>query len=149
MRPTTSRGLGMGLLSLCTLVTLLQSLGAEETSPERLVVAALCQALPARCPLGTGQTTADDLGTLAGLLLMRNDADYRGWLMIAAALALGFAWSLTIDAVLKPAIVVVIYLWLAWTMAAPARWREIVEGEASEQVSPGEHAVAGVVAGNR
>jgi len=89
------------------------------------------------------------LATLAGLLLMRNDADYRGWLMIAAALALGFAWSLTIDAVLKPAIVVVIYLWLAWTMAAPARWREIVEGEASEQVSPGEHAVAGVVAGNR
>jgi hypothetical protein len=59
----------MGLLSLCTLVTLPQSLGAEETSPERLVVAALCQALPARCPTGAGQISAADLRTLAELLL--------------------------------------------------------------------------------
>jgi hypothetical protein len=69
MRPITWWGLGIGLLSLCTLVPLLQSLGAEETSPEHLVVAALCQAIPARCPTGAGQTTADDLWTLAGLLL--------------------------------------------------------------------------------
>jgi len=67
------------------------------------------------------------LAILAGLMLIRDDADYRGWLLIAAALTLGFAWSLEIDAVLKPAVVVAIYLWLAWTMAAPARWREIME----------------------
>jgi len=67
------------------------------------------------------------LAILAGLVLMRDDADYRGWLLIAAALALGFAWSLEVDAVLKPAVVVAIYLWLAWTMAVPARWREIMQ----------------------
>jgi hypothetical protein len=69
MRPTTSWGLGLGLLSLCHLVTLPHHLGAEDTSPERLVVAALCQALPARCPTGGGPTTAADLWPLAGLLL--------------------------------------------------------------------------------
>src|SRR5262245_30062922 len=68
MRPTTSWGLGMGLLSLCYLVTLPHSLGADETSPEHLLVAALCQALPARCPTGAGQRTAADLWTLAELL---------------------------------------------------------------------------------
>ena len=67
------------------------------------------------------------LATLAGLMLMRDDADYRGWLLVAAALTLGFAWSLEIDAVVKPAIVVVVYLWLAWLMVVPARWREIME----------------------
>ena len=67
------------------------------------------------------------LATLAGLMLMRDNADYRGWLLVAAALTLGFAWSLEIDAVVKPAIVVVVYLWLAWLMVVPARWREIME----------------------
>ena len=42
------------------------------------------------------------------------------WLLVVAALSLGFSWSLSIDAVLKPAIVVVIYVWLAWLMAVPA-----------------------------
>jgi hypothetical protein len=64
MQPPTWWGLGLGLLSLCPLVTLPQSLGAEAPAPERLVVEALCQALPARCPTGAGQTTADDLWTL-------------------------------------------------------------------------------------
>ena len=59
----------MGLLSLCTLVTLPHSLRAEEQVPERLVVEALCQAIPSRCPKGAAQTTADDLWTLDGLML--------------------------------------------------------------------------------
>jgi hypothetical protein len=59
----------MGLLSLCTLVALPHRLGAEATSPERLIEEALCQALPARCPTGAGQTPAADLRPLAGLLL--------------------------------------------------------------------------------
>jgi hypothetical protein len=50
----------MGLLSLCHLVALPHRLGAEETSPERLVVAALCQALPSRCPTGAVPTPAAD-----------------------------------------------------------------------------------------
>jgi hypothetical protein len=69
MRPTTCWGLWLGLLSLCHLVPLPPSLGAEEPSLERLVVEALCQALPSRCPTGTAQTTADDLWTLDGPLL--------------------------------------------------------------------------------
>ena len=66
MRPTTSWGIGIGLLSL---VALPYHLGAEEPSPERLIVEALCQALPARCPTGAAQTTAADLWPLDGLLL--------------------------------------------------------------------------------
>ena len=68
------------------------------------------------------------LAALAGLMLLRDEADYRGWLLIAAAVVLGFAWNLRVDAVVKPAIVTVIYVWLAWLMAASGRWREIVEG---------------------
>ena len=59
----------MCLLLLCHLGTRLHSLGAEEPSPERLVVDALCQALPAHCPQGAAQTTADALRTLEGPLL--------------------------------------------------------------------------------
>jgi hypothetical protein len=69
------------------------------------------------------------LAVLAGLMLMRNDADYRGWLLIVAAVVLGFAFDLATDAVLKPAIVLAIYAWLAWLTAVPARWRAIVEGD--------------------
>jgi hypothetical protein len=109
MRPTASWSLGLGLLSLCHLVTLPHHLGAEDTSPERLVVAGLCQALPARCPLGAGPTTADDLRTLAGLLLqpaarapsedpLASDCQYLGFQMEWAAskrdagLPLGETW---------------------------------------------------------
>jgi hypothetical protein len=69
MRPITCWSLGLGLLSLCHLGPLPHSLGAEELSPERLVVAALCQAIPSRCSHGAAQTTADDLWPLAGPLL--------------------------------------------------------------------------------
>jgi hypothetical protein len=85
------------------------------------------------------------LALLAVLLLTRAAADYRGWLLIAAALALGFAWNLAIDAVLKPAIVTAIYVWLAWLMVAPGRWRALVEGDQPQRSGAG--AMASAVAG--
>ena len=69
MRPTTRWGIGLGLLSLCHLGTLPHRLGAEEPSPERLVVEAFCQAIPSRCPHGAVQTTAADLWPLEEPLL--------------------------------------------------------------------------------
>jgi hypothetical protein len=50
-------------VSLCGLVTLLPSVGAEEPSPERLAVDVLCQTMPWRCPQGAAQTTIDTLWT--------------------------------------------------------------------------------------
>lgn len=88
------------------------------------------------------------LAVLAGLMLMRYDADYRAWLLIVAALMLGFTFDyLQTDGVLKPAIVLVIYAWLTWLMAVPARWREIVEGREAARVSTSEQATAGTPAG--
>ena len=69
MRPTTCWGVWLGLLSLYHLATLPHRLGAEEPPPERLVVDALCQALPSRCPPGAAQPPADDLQTHAAPLL--------------------------------------------------------------------------------
>jgi hypothetical protein len=40
-------------------------------------------------------------------------------------------WSLGFDAVVKPAIVVVVSGWLAWLMVKPERWRALIE--AAEQ----------------
>jgi hypothetical protein len=81
------------------------------------------------------------IALLAALLLNRNASDYRGWLLIAAALVLGFAWTLAIDAVLKPAIVTAIYVWLAWLMAVPARgahwWRAMSRCERARAIMPG------------
>ena len=48
---------------------------------------------------------------------------------------------------LKPAIVLVLYAWLTWLMAVPARWREIVEGREAARVSTSEQAIAGTPAG--
>jgi hypothetical protein len=84
------------------------------------------------------------LAALAGLMLMRDEADNRGWLLILAALVLGFNWNLAIDSVLKPAIVVAIYVWLAQLMAVPARWHEIVE--ATDAVRSGKQAIVGSTA---
>lgn len=69
------------------------------------------------------------LAVLAFLLLARDQADWRGWLLIIAALILGMWWSLKFDAVAKPAIVIVISAWLAWLMVKPTRWSELVEYE--------------------
>jgi hypothetical protein len=63
MRPTPWWGLWIGLLSLYSLVSLSHSLGAEETSLERLEEEAFCLVRPSRCPPGAAPTTADDLRT--------------------------------------------------------------------------------------
>jgi hypothetical protein len=77
------------------------------------------------------------LAVLAFLVLARDGGDWRGWLLIFAALVLGMWWSLAIDAVLKPAIVVVIYGWLAWLMAQPERWRALADaGDGSVKLQP-------------
>jgi hypothetical protein len=90
------------------------------------------------------------LAVLAGLMLMRNDADGRGWLLILAALLLGFTFDYhDVDGVLKPAIVLAIYVWLAWLMAVPSRWCGIVEGDDRLRANASEPAMAGVIAGNR
>ena len=90
------------------------------------------------------------LAVLAGLMLMRNDADGRGWLLILAALMLGFTFDYhDVDGVLKPAIVLAIYVWLAWLMAVPARWCGIAEGDDTLRATASEPAMAGVVASNR
>jgi hypothetical protein len=65
---------------------------------------------------------------LALLMLVRDQADLRAWLLIGAALVLGFVVTLEVDHTLKPAIVTVIYGWLIYLMAEPARWRLLVEG---------------------
>jgi hypothetical protein len=67
------------------------------------------------------------LAVLAFVLLARDQGDWRGWLLIVVALVLGMWWSLTFDAVAKPAIVVAIYGWLAWLMIKPGRWRDLIE----------------------
>src|SRR5262245_39147912 len=69
MRLPTWWGLGIGVLLLCHFGTRPPRLGAEELAPDGLVVDALCQALPSRCPPGAAQPPVDDLQTRAGPLL--------------------------------------------------------------------------------
>ena len=78
---------------------------------------------------------------------LATSADYRGWLLIAAALVLGFVFDLDIDSTLKPAIVAAIYIWLAWLMAVPARWCAVIEGRATAPASAREQAVAAAAPG--
>jgi len=86
------------------------------------------------------------LAILAGNMLVRNDA--RGWPLIFAVLLLGFDFDLQTDAVLKPAIVLLIYGWLASMMTRPARWRAVVEGNAAASAAP-EWATTAVIADHR
>ena len=77
------------------------------------------------------------LAALAFLVPARDGGDWRGWPLIFAALVLGMWWNLAIDAVLKPAIVAVIYGWLAWLMAQPERWRALADaGDGSVKLQP-------------
>jgi hypothetical protein len=97
MRLPPSWGLGSGLLLLCSLGALPPRLGAEDSAPERLVMAALCQAIPSRCP------TAADLQPLAALSAppedpLVSDCQYLGvqteWVAAKrdAGLSLGEVW---------------------------------------------------------
>ena len=67
------------------------------------------------------------IAALALLMLIRDQADIRAWLLIAACIVLGFVVSLSVDHFVKPAIVTVIYVWLAYLMMEPGRWRALVE----------------------
>lgn len=68
------------------------------------------------------------LAGLALLMLLRDGEDYRAWLLIAAALVLGFywGWDIAVDRVIKPAVVIAISMWLTRLMLAPERWRDLV-----------------------
>jgi hypothetical protein len=77
------------------------------------------------------------LAVLSFLVLARDEADWRGWLLIIAALVLGMWWSLQIDSILKPAILAVTYGWLAWLMIRPERWCALVDvADASIKLEP-------------
>ena len=67
------------------------------------------------------------LAALAFLVLTRDQGDWRGWLLIVAALVLGMWWSLAFDAVAKPAIVLAIAGWMTRLMVQPKRWCDLVE----------------------
>lgn len=63
---------------------------------------------------------------VAFLMLMRNAADLRGWLLIVACQALGYVVDLPVDVVTKPAITLAVYVWVAFLMADPRRWCSVV-----------------------
>jgi hypothetical protein len=74
------------------------------------------------------------IAALALLMLLRDQADLRAWLLVAATFVLGFVISPDVDSVTKPAIVTVIYVWVASLMVEPARWRALVEGRPGTSV---------------
>jgi hypothetical protein len=82
---------------------------------------------------------------LALVMIDRDHADYRGWLLIMAATMLGFVWSMSVNAELKPAIVLAIYAWLTHLMAVPRRWREVTQ--AGDPKRSSEQAVVGALGG--
>jgi hypothetical protein len=62
------------------------------------------------------------ISAVAFLMVLRNGADLRGWVLIVACQALGYVVSVPVDVVTKPAIIVVIYVWIAALMIQPRRW---------------------------
>ena len=103
--------------------------GAARTFGFALVILSACyiNLLSPRNEFLSFLVLTPSLAVLAFLVLARDQGDWRGWLLIVAALVLGMWWSLAFDAVAKPAIVIVISAWLTWLMVKPERWRELVE----------------------
>lgn len=66
------------------------------------------------------------ISALAFLILRRDGADLRGWLLILACQLLGYVVNLSVDVVTKPAITLVIYVWVAFLMLDPRRWLSLV-----------------------
>jgi hypothetical protein len=66
------------------------------------------------------------LAALALVLLTRDGRDQRAWLLIAAALAIGFHGALEVDRVLKPFLTFIILGWLIWLTLEPRRWIELL-----------------------
>jgi hypothetical protein len=70
------------------------------------------------------------LAALALVLLTRDGRDQRAWLLIAAALAIGFHGALEVDRVLKPFLTFIILGWLIWLTLEPRRWIELLRPDA-------------------
>jgi len=62
------------------------------------------------------------ISAVAFLMVLRNGADLRGWALIVACQLLGYVVSVPVDVVTKPAIIIVIYVWMAALMIEPRRW---------------------------
>ncbi len=62
------------------------------------------------------------ISAVAFLMVVRNGADWRGWALIVACQLLGYVVSVPVDVVTKPAIIIVIYAWMAALMIQPRRW---------------------------
>jgi hypothetical protein len=68
------------------------------------------------------------VAALALLILVRDERDVRGWLLVLAPVVLGFVVNPPVDSVVKPLVVTAIYLFAAGQMITPERWRKLVEG---------------------
>ncbi len=62
------------------------------------------------------------LTALALVLLTRDARDQRSWLLIVAALVIGFHGALGVDRVLKPFLTFIVLGWLIWLTLEPKRW---------------------------
>ena len=65
------------------------------------------------------------LTALALVLLTRDARDQRAWLLIAAALVIGFHGALEVDRVLKPFLTFIVLGWLIWLTLEPQRWVDV------------------------
>ena len=79
------------------------------------------------------------LTALALLLIDRDVHDQRGWLLVVAALAIGFHGALAVDRALKPFLTFIVLGWLIWLTLEPTRWVELLrpESEGAEEGRPG------------
>lgn len=69
------------------------------------------------------------LTALALALIDRDPHDQRGWLLVVAALAIGFHVALAVDRALKPLLALIILGWLLWLTVEPARWVALLAPE--------------------
>lgn len=86
------------------------------------------------------------IALLAALLLNRNAADHRGWLLIAAALVLGFASTLSNRRRAQAGNRYRNLCLAGVAHGGPARWRALVEGDEPLRAGAGDHAGSGAVA---
>ena len=72
--------------------------------------------------------------TALALLLQTHDArDQRAWLLIAAALVIGFHGALEVDRALKPLLTFIILGWMIWLTWVPERWLELFRPAAAAE----------------
>jgi hypothetical protein len=66
------------------------------------------------------------LTALALLLQTRDPRDQRAWLLIAAALVIGFHGALEVDRALKPLLTFIVLGWMIWLTVEPRRFEELL-----------------------